>query len=326
MSRRAPKSWRGSTVKTVVKAGVSFSSPVIARHIATAHCLRVPTYGNEADTRLYQVHALYLETLRIGVKMHGLAVEARLALKAAAAADAIQTGAVIHQVDDGIKLSEVPRWQQGNADLNTLDTLRARQKLRRASAVLEVLDAFWKCATQSDGDTIQDQDSDEVLTTRGAFRCLYLRAYKYLIDPWDPNDAEQLIQQDWQEEVAGTLQRARSSSGSVIPALPVLSWHNLITCRSSISGMRASCRTWQVAQVCHTRRFAMGCLNLPTTGRMASALPSTPNSYGRCTVGAARMADGRIWMTFLLIKVWISRLTCTLATAICRYALTSSLP
>ena len=82
----------------------------------------------------------------------------------------------------------------------TEDKLAQRQELRTAWPVLEVLEAFWVVFEKTNG-TFEEEG--QMMLTRDGYEKLYERAYKLLLEAWDPDDAKQTISDDWAEDARG---------------------------------------------------------------------------------------------------------------------------
>jgi len=116
----------------------------------------------------------------------------------------LKSGKVIAVVDSAKALDAIPIWQQGDTDLVTEEKLIERRKLRDHILVVEVLEAFWEVVEHT-GLTPPDTEviDGERMLTRDGYKRLYERAYKLLLDAWDPEDAEKTIADDWAEDSDG---------------------------------------------------------------------------------------------------------------------------
>lgn len=149
----------------------------------------------------------YLKKLRTGVdamSRTGKAQEdAHVVRKAEETTRTAQKGNVVLQVEEEHELDAIPMWQQGDESLGTVEKLRQRKALRKAPKVVEVIGAFWDVSLRTPGHTIKLPDSIETLVTREAYFAIMMRAYKVLLDEWDPVDAEDSIEADWENDSQG---------------------------------------------------------------------------------------------------------------------------
>lgn len=109
------------------------------------------------------------------------------------------------EVNTASERDELPLWKQGNADLATEEMMDARHALRSEPQVVEVLEAFWNVELKNAalGHTVDSADHGAVLVSRAGFFALYERAYRVLLEEWDPSDAAESIAEDWAHDAGG---------------------------------------------------------------------------------------------------------------------------
>lgn len=166
-------------------------------HFALPHYAILGSYNGAKD---------YLRKLRIGVVQRGLSEGVLTDIKVKHEADEatalVDTGAVVTVHSSGA--SNVAMWQQGDASLSTTEKLRDRKALRRDERVAKAINCFWQTALRSEGHTVaHPEDHEEKLATRECYECIFLRAYKVLLDEWDPEDAKACIAEDWENDARG---------------------------------------------------------------------------------------------------------------------------
>ena len=194
-----------STTRTPLKRW-QFAKGRIQRRLAAASCLQIESHVVRAGIACsFQRHSRYLSKLKLGVAYASMANDARIGAEASAAQAAIVIGQSIVEVQSAVERAKLATWQQGDAELATKDSLRERRKLRWAAPVTEALDSFWQLL-ESSGFTATCADDDSTsfeAVTKAGYEQIYLRAYKLLIDTWDPDEAASTIDEDWIADVRG---------------------------------------------------------------------------------------------------------------------------
>ena len=108
--------------------------------------------------------------------------------------------AYVKQVEDERQLSEVPYWNQGNADLYTDEALHARYMLRHHPAVEAVLQLWWSMVLRS---VQAGGDPASALLEKRDYCTLLCMIYKALLKPYNQEDAYQAAEEDWANDCKG---------------------------------------------------------------------------------------------------------------------------
>lgn len=160
----------------------------------------------------------YLAKLRVGVKQarntRALHEEVQIRSQAKAAVLLMETGQVVTVQESDAERAAL--WQQGDASLNTTDMLRARRALRRDGSVIEALDAIWQCVLRTEGLSAANPDAPGQIATRSGYECVLMRAYRVLLQDWDPVDASSCIADDWEADSGGAAGLTREAFGDAI--------------------------------------------------------------------------------------------------------------
>ena len=127
-----------------------------------------------------------------------------------AAASMARRRSVVVDVADQETLASIPKWMQGNADLNTEEALHERLGLRRDKAVLETLDALWlatmRTAMRARNELLAGQPGPtarrrgsvlEFGLNQDEYVSYLLRLFRLLVPDVSADEAARTAQDDW---------------------------------------------------------------------------------------------------------------------------------
>ena len=174
----------------------------IRRRLAAAHALQPEheTFTNANN---------YLRKLRVGVRVRPQAeqvlVDVRVRQQAEQAKRLREQQLIVFQGSEEF-LATIPQWKQADESLATEEKLRERQALKRAESIRCVTGAFWGACMRTAGFWTERTDAlggfSELLVTREAYECIFLRVYKVLLPEWDMQDAVHSVGEDWESDCA----------------------------------------------------------------------------------------------------------------------------
>lgn len=193
----------------------------IRTKLATCRALQLNVKGLALLGNFHGAKA-YLRKLRVGVvqraNTQSLHIDVQIEKQAQEVQQLMQQNKVVTQ-HEGDR-SGVAMWQQGDASLATKDKLRARKILRRHEMVFEALNCFWKCVLRTEGRqpwvVSHPDDPEEKIVTRVAYESIMSRAYKVLLQVWDPDDAFSSIAEDWETDSQGGPGLSRAAFGDAL--------------------------------------------------------------------------------------------------------------
>ena len=106
----------------------------------------------------------------------------------------------VHEVESRKALSDVPYWNQGNADFYTESALSERFSLRQHPRVVGMLHQWWAMVLRS----IQAGGDPSAAELEKTDYCkLLCRIYKALLKPYNAKDAREAAEEDWEEDAQG---------------------------------------------------------------------------------------------------------------------------
>ena len=166
-------------------------------------------------------HNRYMRKLRAGARAHATMVDpfrsAQIKQRAVAAQLAMASGFVIASSQDD---KSAAWWQQGDMSLYTIDKLHQRAVLRHHPDVLNILQIFWghciahcpyyECPSTG-GANWQDDGGPGRSIGFGAYKMLFERIYRAVLEEWDPDDAEATIAEDWASDTKGESELSREA-------------------------------------------------------------------------------------------------------------------
>ena len=151
----------------------------------------------------------YLRKLRVGVRVRPQAEQVLVDVRVRQQAEQVkrlrEQQLIVFEGSEEF-LATIPQWKQADESLATEEKLRERQALKRAESIRCVTGAFWGVCMRTAGFWTERTDAlggfSEMLATREAYECLFLRVYKVLMPEWDMQDAVHSVAEDWESDCA----------------------------------------------------------------------------------------------------------------------------
>lgn len=134
--------------------------------------------------------------LASGTAMTGIFIDAKVK-RVAREAPSIQA---VTEVSKENELSDVPYWNQGNAELYSCEALRARFGLRQHPKLKMILHKWWTMLVFS---THASREPISTEVEKQDYCRLLLLIYKALLNPFNQAEAETSAEKDWQADSKG---------------------------------------------------------------------------------------------------------------------------
>ena len=175
-------------------------SKTVRLQLAVSNC-----FAKAIDAALcdgHQQHAGYLHKLKVGVltraQVARVVGDKRIETTQEELRAKIATGRVVVQASSEAELNAVEFWQQGDVDLSTAESLKARHRLKSDESVRAALHAWW-AAVKANG--LLTEDAAEPVLRREGYEIIFLRFHKLLLDTWNYDEAKATVAEDWIEDL-----------------------------------------------------------------------------------------------------------------------------